>query len=185
MSHAASHRRPLLFLLFALTATIALALPARAHAFEKQWHAGASVGYAALIRTGAYHGFGGGLHLTYGINDTFNFMAELDATAHPSGERVMFGGGVGVGYVFDVLQWVPYVGALVGAADLASTALCGPGGVPCHDVRLNLMVPFGLDYQLSRSLSVGAAGRYQLMLGATSPVHVIGAFARVEYVWGY
>jgi hypothetical protein len=169
-----------------ILAAFASLLPARAAAFERQWHAGVDLGYAVLIGQRVNHGLGGGIHLTYGLTDTFNLLGELNVSVHPSGRALLTGGGVGVGYVIDVLQWVPYVGVMAGFYDLASFAgSCGTeDAVPCHSGRLNLEVPFGLDYTVSRSFAVGVAGRYQLLL-ATSPVHAIGAFARVEYIWGY
>jgi hypothetical protein len=86
-------------------------------------------------------------------------------------------GAVGVGYVFDVLQWVPYVGALVGAADIIT-----PSG---SSVRLNLQVPFGLDYSISRSVAVGVGGRYQMLIGGAGLEHGLTGLLRAEYVWGY
>ena len=56
---------------------------------------------------------------------------------------------------------------------------------PCKQLRLNLEIPFGVDYQISRSFSVGAAGRFQLLLLGGSPWMTLGAFARAEYTWGY
>jgi hypothetical protein len=168
-------------------------------AFERQWHVGGNLGYTALM--GAQqtrHGLGGGLHLTYGLSDTLNLMAEVNVSSHfsrlgeapvdaggkPTGPVVPVPGGVlasgavGVGYVVDVLQLVPYVGALVGAADFLDAA--------GHSPRLNLEVPFGLDYSISRSFAVGVGGRYQMMIGSPAGLeHGLSGFLRAEYVWGY
>src|SRR4051812_38559648 len=85
-----------------LTLGAALLLsPGRAAAFEHQWHAGASFGYASLFGADAPHGFGGGLHLAYGVNDTVNLLAEIDATAHPGAKYTVVSGGLGGAYVFD------------------------------------------------------------------------------------
>ena len=49
-------------------------------------------------------------------------------------------------------------------------------------------VPFGLDYQLSRSFALGVAGRYHLLfgsLGEASPAQYLTVFARAEYIWGF
>jgi hypothetical protein len=144
------------------------------------------------------HGLGGGLHLTYGLSDALNLMAEVNVSSHfarlgdvpvddagkPTGapavqlpRTLLASGAVGVGYVLDVLQWVPYVGAMVGAADIAT-----PAG---NSARLNLQVPFGLDYSISRSFAVGVGGRYQLMIGGAGLENGLTGLLRAEYVWGY
>ena len=188
---------------------LALLAPAQSHAFERQWHAGASFGYTALMGSHAtLHGLGGGLHLTYGLTDALNLMAEVNVSNHftrlgdpPVGEdgkptgaaavqlpaTLLASGAVGVGYVFDVLQWVPYVGGLVGATDVVTLgAECGKTvDTPCNSPRLNLQVPFGLDYSISRSFAVGVGGRYQMLIGGAGLSHVLTGLLRAEYVWGY
>src|SRR4051794_20185945 len=99
----------------------ALGASSEARAFERQWHAGVDAGYAALLLPAGptLHGFGGGLHLTYGMSDTLNLLVLADVSVHPATKYkakpvdgvILGGGAVGIGYVFDVLQWVPYVGA--------------------------------------------------------------------------
>jgi opacity protein-like surface antigen len=189
----------------ALAAALLLLAPSRAEAYEKQWHAGVSLGYVALMGPNpTRHGLGGGLHLTYGLTDAFNLMVEAEASGQfgrdaapppKKGEAAIAAqdkalltrGGVGIGYVFDVLQWVPYVGLVPGVADIVNLGtMCGAKGqVPCHDLRFDLAVPFGLDYNVSRSLSVGVGGRYQMLISGQPLGHVLGVFARAEYVWGY
>jgi hypothetical protein len=173
-------------LLLALLPAAALLAPARAAAAEAQWHVGGSVGYAALFNP-SLHGFGGGLHLARGLNDVFNFMAAADVTYHPSGKVLIPSAAVGATAAFDVFQVVPYVGLLVGAADQATLAPgCGVGSAPrCHALRLDLEVPFGADYQVSRSFVIGLAGRLQVFLANGSPSATLGPFVRAEYVWGF
>jgi hypothetical protein len=169
----------------ALIAAFAWLMPSEARAFERQWHAGASVGYMALLGPTAQppHGFAGGLHVAYGITDTFNIIGELNVSGHPAARSLLAGGGVGASYIVDILQWVPHIGAIVGAYDLADPT--GECSKYCHSLRLNLEVPFGLDYTVTRSVSVGVGGRYQMLLSRYLPVQTIGAFARVELLWGY
>lgn len=190
-------------------AALALLAPSRSDAFERQWHVGGSFGYTALMGTlPTRHGLGGGLHLTYGLSDALNLMAEGNVSGHfsrvgevpvddkgtatgpavPGPSGVLASGAVGVGYVFDVLQWVPYVGGLVGAADFIDTSgACGATPeTPCHSPRLNLEVPFGLDYSVSRSFAVGFGGRYQMLIGGPNGLeHGLAGLLRAEYVWGY
>lgn len=181
--------RPLLrAFTFTALPLLALSVSREAAAFERQWHVGADAGYAALIQpTGAtQHGFGGGLHLTYGLSDTVNLLALVDVTKHfstthegqPVPEVLLGGGSLGFGYVFDILSWVPYVGATAGAYYLDSPA--GGGG------RLALQIPFGLDYQISRSFAVGASGEYKLLfLDAAGISQRFVAYVRAEYIWGF
>jgi len=191
-------------------AALALLAPSQSFAFERQWHFGGSFGYTALMSSHAtLHGLGGGLHLTYGLTDALNLMAEVNVSGHysrlddppvddngkPTGalaatlpSTLFASGAVGVGYVFDVLQWVPYVGGLVGAADLIDTSgACGATPeTPCHSPLLNLQVPFGLDYSISRSFAVGVGGRYQMLIGGPNGLtHGLTGLLRAEYVWGY
>lgn len=172
----------------ALLAIAALALPSRASAYERQWHAGVGLGYG-LLGDGGGSGFGGGLHLTYGLNDAFNAMAEIDTTYHPGSKTLLASGSLGVGYVLDILQWVPYAGVMAGVYEQIDTAssTCGDPGQPgCFATRLGFSVPVGLDYQLSRSVAVGVAGRYHfIFLGSNGVTNALTAFARVEYIWGY
>ena len=71
--------------------------------------------------------------------------------------------------------------------DIANTGKqCStPKHAACNSAWANLEIPFGIDYTLSRSFSLGVSGRYQLLLSHVSPVNAIGVFARVEYLWGY
>jgi len=52
--------------------------------------------------------------------------------------------------------------------------------------RLALAIPFGLDYQLSRSFAIGANGEYKLFfLGQEGVSQRISAFVHAEYIWGF
>lgn len=169
---------------------LGVSAPREAAAFERQWHAGLDAGYSALITpAGAgLHGFSGGLHLTYGISDTINLLVLGDVSVHPEGSQggkavpgvILGGGSVGAAYVFDVLSWVPYVGATAGAYYQA-------GSTPeTSGARLALQVPFGLDYQLSRSFALGVAGEYKLLfLDVAGVSQRISAYLRAEYIWGF
>lgn len=174
--------------LAATIAALAFAAPATAAAFEHQWHLGLDAGWAALSGEPTLHGYGGGAHLAYGLNDTFNAMLELSLSRHPSGEALVGDASIGAAYVFDILEWVPYAGLMLSADDVLSTndACDQPGAPVCTSTRLGLTVPLGLDYQLTRSFAVGAAVRYHMLLvGGDGTGAYLTAFARAEYVWGY
>ncbi len=172
---------------FACAAATSL-VAARADAYEHQYHFGASFGYDALFSVSTPHGFGGGIHFAYGVNDYINLIAEADATAHPGGQYTIVSGGFGAAYVLDVLRWVPWFGLEVGPAGLISLdPKCGPVATTeaCTAFRVNVAVPFGLDFQVTRSFAVGVAGRFQLLFLNQAPWETLGVFARAEYVWGY
>jgi hypothetical protein len=179
--------RPLATLVGMAVGAAALVVGAPAHAFERQWHFGASFGYAALFGANNANGFGGGLHAAYGVSDYFNVIGEVDVTEHPSPKWTIVSGGLGAAYVFDVLRWVPWIGAEVGPAGLVSTdPACGSAKTEaCTALRLNAAIPFGLDYGVTRSFNVGIGGRFQVLLLNGSPWETLGIFARAEYVWGY
>ncbi len=172
----------------ALFGTLLVLLSNSANAFERQWHAGANVGYASLVngQGATSHGFGAGLHLTYGVSDTINALVLADFSFHPDatdgGKKVpqtlLAGGSAGFAYVFDILQWVPYLGATAGAYWAESPSGSG--------ARLALQLPFGLDYQISRSFAVGVAGEYKLLfLDVSGVAQRINVYLRAEYIWGY
>lgn len=172
----------------ALASALFFALGSRpAHAYEHQWHAGADVGYTFLTNGDVgLHGLGGALQLQYGITDAFNLFGEVATSVHPAGHVVLPSASVGLVYVVDILSVVPWVGATAGGADLLQTSGCSAnGGGACSAGKLALGVPFGLDYQLSRSVALGVHGKYQIFLISGSPYNAIGAYAHVEFLWGY
>jgi Outer membrane protein beta-barrel domain len=180
-----------------LLATIAatLAVTGEAKAIERQHHVGIgpsvdllSIDDKSTLDVGA----GVGLHYTYGINDQFNFMLEAGSAIvaanqeqdTPETPRTRPAGvdrtGVGVGYVIDVLQWVPYIGVLASGYRLSGGTIDGSLFIPGAEVAV------GLDYQLSRQWAVGVAIRQHLLLTkmSTYPTYTTGLI-RLEYMWGY
>lgn len=176
--------RSLRVLLTVLATTLAaLLLPAEASAFEHQWHAGAGAGYALWSNESSYHGFGGDLHLAYGVNDSFNAMVEAGAVDLPSGNALLFHGSLGAAYLLDVLEWVPYVGVMGGlhGRSLSSDA-CTKN---CTGLGLGVTVPVGLDYQFSRDFAVGLAARYHVVFDSNGTSGYLTTFVRAEMLWGY
>jgi opacity protein-like surface antigen len=170
-------------------------LPSTAHALEHQQHLGVDPSLSILSIDGKGSsdvGAGIGIHYTYGLNDQFNLMGEANfsrvaadqqqdspTTAHTRPADVAHVS-AGVGYVLDVLQFVPYGGLLVGAYRLSGGTLDNTLYLPGVSAKL------GLDYQLSRNWAVGAAGEYHLLFTklSTYPSYLtIGLQA--EYTWGF
>lgn len=172
-----------------------------ARAVERQWQAGAGVGWAHVAR-GDFSGssFGPSLHLSYGLTDMFNVMVE---TSHvpvvlrgplPSGERgplprtfALQTATAGVAYTLDVVRLVPYVGVLVGGARMSAGqktlgAFRGTEGV---DTRVDLVLALGADFHVTRELAVGVALRWHEMPGGDESQSSTQAFVRAGYVWGW
>ena len=148
-----------------------------AHAYERQHHAGLGPELAILkVDDKSTLSVGAGLraHYTYGLTDSFNLIAEgasaIVATdqaqdtlktphTRPAG---VHGAAVGVAYVIDILQFVPYVGALAEGTFLTAGSLDKSHFVGGASVVL------GLDWQLNRSFTVGLAGRQHFLLSNMS-----------------
>ncbi len=86
---------------------------------------------------------------------------------------------VGVGYVFDVVRWVPYAGLLLGGCALNGGTIDGLKLLPGAEVAL------GFDYRIDRSWAAGLALRQQFFADAGTYPSYSQALARVEYIWGW
>ena len=178
-----------------LAGSVVALFATNASAFEKQHHLGLSPGLAVLNvadKSTASVGAGLSLHYAYGLTDQFNFMVEggshvvaldqqMDTPETPRTfpARVDHAG-VGIGYVLDVLRWVPYFGVL------GTGYVVSGGTVESSKVIVGVAIAAGLDYQLSRRFAVGLALRQHFMASelSTYPTYTV-AQLRFEYVWGY
>ena len=136
-------------------------------------------------------GAGLGAHYTYGINDQFNFMAEMnvsrvaadqqqdDETSPHTRPSDVANVSAGVGYVLDVLRFVPYFGILAGGYRLSGGTLDQPLVLPGFSIAV------GLDYQLTRHWVVGLEGQQHMFLTmvARYPSYTTLAL-RLEFQWG-
>jgi hypothetical protein len=172
-----------------------LLVPSPAEAAEREHKLGLQLGLSMLKvgdKSTMSTGFGTGLAYSYGLSDAFNLMAEgsfnLVATKQeqdfPDSPRTrpasVSHAGVGVGYVFDVLSWVPYVGLLGGGYYLDGGTLDKARVLP------GLGVALGLDYKINFKLAVGVAARQHLMITDLSTYpSFTQVFAKVEYTWGW
>jgi hypothetical protein len=171
-----------------------LTVASSADAVEREHHIGVDLGGSALVvQDKGTPDFGPafGAHYAYGLTDAFNLMAEggfslaglsdKPAPKTPNDRPAWLANAeFGVGYVFDVLLWVPYAGLLLGADALS-------GGTLDHTKILpDLVVALGVDYRLGRSLAVGVALRQHVM-GTDSSTYPVftQAFGRLEYTWGW
>jgi hypothetical protein len=167
----------------AVAALVAL-LPASAAAFERTWHFGADVGYATTVFPGfTAGGFGAGGYVTYGLTDAINLRVQADATIvelpDPLTSALFYQAGLGGEYVLDTIDWVVYGGALAGPVDVSIQE----GG---DMLQLGLIVPVGLNYQLSQRFAVGGEGQLRLFLlgPAGSPTTNLTLLGRFEVMLG-
>lgn len=167
-----------------------------ANAYERQWQAALGLGYAQLYNgggttaaAGVLPGFGANLGLSYGINDSFNAIAHADFSLQPGATPVFVaGGGAGIAYVLDILQWVPWIGVTVDGYGVTALNPCvSTNDLSCSNGRLGFSGLFGLDYQVSRRFSLGGGLRYGLLLlGNQNNVdQTLSVSLRAQYIWGY
>lgn len=186
MARPRSAAKPTSARLVGLAVAAALAAAgARGEAQERTWHLGGSLGFSSLFGGPTAAGLSGGVHAAYGINDLFNLVAVFDVSAHPYSRWVIASGGVGATYLLDVSSWIPYAGAIAGPAGLISVnPTCGLSiAEPCRALRISLEIPFGIDHRLTPSLTLGAGGRFQVLLLGDVPWMTINVTAKVEYTW--
>lgn len=162
-----------------------LASSPSAHAQERTLHLGGNLAFAQLFGGPSAPGVSAGLHAAYGLDDMFNLLAAFDVAAHPPSRWVVLSGGLGASYLMDIGPFIPYAGALAGPAGLISVnPTCGLSiAEPCSALRINLELPFGIDYRVSKRLAVGAGGRFQLLLLGDVPWMTVSVGAKVEWVW--
>jgi hypothetical protein len=176
-------------------ALLSLSLAARASAVEREHHLGLDAGGSLLDvadKNSADVGGGVGAHWTYGLSDAFNLMAEGAWSLVAIGEKAqsrttpttrptnVTNAGIGLGYVLDVLQWVPYAGVLLGGYALNGGTIHGTSFLP------GIALGIGLDYRFGRSWAAGVAIRQHLLVTDMSTYPTFTqVFARCEYTWGW
>ena len=186
---------------FLVTASLVL-LPGAAHAFEHQHHIGVdpmvTLFTAKLNDPGI--GAGVGIHYTYGLTDQFNLMVEASSGILKFGStapiapdpndpnppvpaafpKTVDSGAVGVGYVIDILRYVPYVGIL------GSGYALGGGALPKTTFAYGAQLAVGLDYQIDRHWALGLAYRQHLFFNKVSDYPSFSTLGlRAEYIWGW
>jgi opacity protein-like surface antigen len=174
-----------------LLLAFSLSLTRAAAAFERQQSFGLDAGGVVSSTNGAGSHLGGNLalHYAYGVTDAFTFVAEvggsgltadLPSKKTPAEPGIVATGGVGAVYVFDVSRWVPYAGVLGGPAYFANARVTHPFWA------LDGQIAVGVDYELTRSWTVGVAYRQHFFLEKTSTYPEFTTLGlRLEYVWGW
>jgi hypothetical protein len=170
------------------------ALEGRASAVEREQQIGVDLGGAMLtIKDKSTVDVGGalGMHYTYGLSDAFNFVAEggwslvaldqkLDNPNTPHTRPAsIFNADVGLAYVLDVLQWVPWGGLLVGGYALTGGTIDAVKWLPGAELAI------GLDYRFDRSWAAGVTARETFLSQMSTYPTFTQAFGRIEYTWGW
>jgi hypothetical protein len=121
------------------------------------------------------------VHYAYGLKDSLNVLVEGGASALAGGGPRWIGhGGVGLAYVLDVVEWVPYVGVL------ASGYALGGGTRPHALGAFGATLALGVDYQLSRSFALGVAARQHLLATRLAAYpSATEVLLRAELLWGW
>jgi hypothetical protein len=176
-------------------AVASFVLQAPARAVEREHAIGVDAGGAILMvadKSSPDIGASIGMHYTYGLSDAFNLVADAGWSLVALNERLTdpttphtrptntTNADVGLAYVLDVLQWVPW-----GALEAGGYALQG-GSIDGVNLHPGAAIAIGLDYRLNRSWAIGVSAREHLLFTemSTYPSFMQG-FVRFEYVWGW
>jgi len=171
----------------ALLGAAVVASAGSAKAFERQWHVGGGLGAATFASGDPSLGPALGVFGAYGLSDMFDARLELTASRHEraSGTSVdLYSASAGVAYKIDVIEWIPYVGLLLGYYRQA-------GEDPTSGDRgaLGISTALGIDYALSRSVGLGLQLRYHGGLNDVPTSLTDGSYytglLRAEYRWGW
>jgi hypothetical protein len=160
-------------------------------AVEREHKIGLDVGVPLLVvqqsSSTVLSGTSFGLHYSYGLNDAFNLLADGSTSLLFAGTPSMVtmnNVNVGLGYVLDVLSWVPWAGIELGGYAVTADPAGGTQIYPGASLSL------GVDYRFDRSWAAGIVLRQHMLLShgierdATLPSFTQG-FARIEYTWGW
>lgn len=169
-----------------------LLAPGSAYAWERSQGFGLDAGLAVLSISGenAELGISYGLHYSLALTDEFDFVTEAGGAVtdlHPivtptsptDRPSMLWNADAGLIYKLDIVQFVPYFGALVGGYVLNG------GSMPAALVLPGGEIAVGGDYLLTRRWAVGLSIREHFLFTdlGTYPSYLTVA-ARVELNWG-
>jgi hypothetical protein len=159
-----------------------------AGAVENENHVGVDLGVPILV---AQRGNGSstltgatlGLHYTRGLTDAFDLVADGGWSALPAGTSsfaTLSNAEVGLAYVLDVLQWVPWASIEAGGYALTGNSIGGTTVLPGASIAI------GVEYRFDRSWAAGIVLRQHFLFtdASTFPSFTQGLL-RFEYTWGW
>lgn len=183
--------RPVLSAGLALAATLAAAATTTdARASEGVKHVGVQAGFAGVSGgDGSFPGFGGAITGRWDLTDAWSIALNATATnnqvAAKGGRSWVFSQAAGVVYSLDVIQFVPYIGGYVGVYETTG------GGVAKTEVKLGGQIAAGVDWMVSRSLTLGLELREHVLPSdllkdsANLTPFYTTAFVKAEYAFGW
>jgi hypothetical protein len=161
----------------ALTALALIALGGTARADFKEWSITITPSYAlAYVDSRAPSGGGGGVEVGFGVTESLTLKAStflswhaVDATmTTPSGTMSAFSAMLGINYALDVIRIVPSFDVAVGVLGLRGDAAFGDNATANALVKPStafaIQLGFGVDYLITRQISVGAVVRYHALV---------------------
>jgi hypothetical protein len=163
-----------------------------ADAAEGQWQAGGRGGVAWL--SSARWGPSANLFLRHGLADSLDLDVDISASLHPfqPDANLAAGGGSelstpwvivfspGLVYRWDVLQWVPFVGAGLGVYASDGVADRDNGG------QLGASGRAGVEYLVSRDVVLSVqASTFIVLSESPLPVPWVQLTAGAGYSWGW
>ena len=162
----------------------------KAYALEREWHVGGGIGIASFRGGGTSPTLG--LFGAYGITDSYDVRLELsgasfDFTGDSEADDPTraYSALTGIGYRFDVIEWVPHVGLLIGYTRFSG----GPLPEERRRNEVSYEVAAGLDYVLSRHVGLGIQfGARGFLLNPPSSFWDTPGFVgmlRAEHHWGW
>lgn len=197
-------RSAVLAFVAAFVAALVCALAPRAGAVEKQHHLGVDPGVAVLAvdkKSTPSVGPAFVAHWAYGLSDAWQVAVEggwslvslgekRDVTVTDANGKVttapnnrpgqIVHASAGVHYVIDVLRWVPYFGLHATGLGLVGGNLDAPKFI------FGMTLAVGLDYQVTRALTLGVAIRQHFPFSDfTTYPSLTHGLARAEFVWGW
>ncbi len=185
-----SARLPRCVLAIGAAALVFVAAGGTAHASEGVKHVGVQGGFAGVSGgDGKFPGFGGAITGRYDFTDAWSIALNATGTnnqvAATGGRSWVFSQAVGAVYSLDVIQIVPYLGGYVGVYEITG------GGVPKTDLKLGAQIAVGLDWMVSRDLTLGVELREHILpkdlfdSGTNPTPFYTTTFVKAEYAWGW
>jgi hypothetical protein len=164
-----------------------LATTSRAGAVEREHEIGLDLGLPLLVVQGSstnnLSGASLGLHYGYGISDAILLVADAGTSPLFFGTSPLASisqADVGLGYVLDVIRWIPW-----GAIEGGGYAVTGKqlGGT---QVLPGFALAFGLDYRFDRRWSAGIEVKEHMLVTDTSTLpSYTQMLLRAGYTWGW
>lgn len=174
-----------------ITVVVGVLAAGSAGAVEREHQVGVDVGGMVESNQSPDVGASVGGHYVYGLTDQFNLMGEAGWTFVAQGTNApsvtpphrpsgIWNADVGISYVLDILEWVPYAGVMVGADGLSG------GSVRRETLLPDAVIAVGLDYRFTRTLALGVGLREHMFLTALpSYPSFTQVLIRAEYTFGW